>query len=47
MTSFDEDVVALRADMETVFEKISLCREMLIAGLSAQVRMSVWVCERK
>jgi len=36
MPTFDEDVVALRCDVETVFDKISLCREMLIAGMSAQ-----------
>jgi hypothetical protein len=39
MASFDEDVVALRADVETVFDKITLCREMLIAGLGAQVSL--------
>jgi len=45
MASFDDDVVALRADVETVFDKISLCREMLIAGLSAKVRMCVFAWE--
>lgn len=34
--SFDEEVMTLRADVETVFEKVTLVREMVNAGVSLE-----------
>ena len=36
MTDFDSDLLALRMDVETVFEKVKLVREMMAANLSLQ-----------